>query len=237
VAHSRGRGRVPALDGETMIARVGLAGLGAGSLAPGGSPTGGEYYGAGGSWVNVGGCFFGRESDWPAFQRAYLCSSPYSSCTVPCPSDTCGGGNAAACPGYQAPAAPAPSVQTPAPGPASAPKVVTVEIQTPEGAVSVQMPEDYIPGTADHDLTPARVRIPNIWDSLDPTKQSQFAYRGVARSLPVWISKEWRETLSAAAATPAPAVDPLAAAAEMPFLAFVAIGAACWMLRDKKGKR
>jgi len=147
-----------------------------------------------------------------------------------------------AAPSYSAPAPSAPAPSTPAavgpqPNYSTAPKVVTVEIQTPDGAVSVAMPEEYIPGTADHDLTPARVRIPNIWDSLDPTKTSQFAYRGLARSLPVWISKDWRETLSAAAAPAAPAVDPLAAAAEMPFLAFVAIGAACWMLRDKKGKR
>lgn len=196
-----------------------------------------NYFGPGGSWINNG-CFIGDPADWPSFQRNYLCNLPYTSCPIPCPADTCGGGNAAACPGYVAPSQ---QVATPAaPNPSTSPKVVSVDIQTPEGAATVQMPEDYIPGTADHELTPARVHIPNIWDSLDPTKSSQFDYRGLSRSLPVWISQSWRDTLSDAAAPPAPApasFDPFAAAAEYPFLIYAAIGAAAWLLRDKKGKR
>jgi len=214
-----------------MIARVGL-GDAAFSCAPGYYQPSPDYTACiPNDWMRVPGCWIGPKTDWP----------------LVCPSLSCGGSlcptaQSAPAPSYSAPAPSAPAPSTPAavgpqPNYSTAPKVVTVEIQTPDGAVSVAMPEEYIPGTADHDLTPARVRIPNIWDSLDPTKTSQFAYRGLARSLPVWISKDWRETLSAAAAPAAPAVDPLAAAAEMPFLAFVAIGAACWMLRDKKGKR
>lgn len=227
-----------------------------GSLAPGGSPTGGEYYGAGGRWVNVGGCFFGRAEDWPAFQRMYLCADRYTSCTVPCPADTCGGGNLSACAGYQAPpAAPAAPAPNPAANPPSpytaAPKDTAgtvktspkITVETSEGPV--ELAPEFVPGVSDGSLTPATIRIPNIWDQLDPTKVSQFEYRGTARTLPGWVSDKWRNTLATALAplTPGSAV-PGADAAPVPvdgggvsLLVLVAIGGAAWMMRDKKTTR
>ncbi len=194
-----------------------------------------NYYGPGGSWISNG-CFIGDPADWPSFQRNYLCNLPYTSCPIPCPADTCGGGNAAACPG----GAPAPATPPPSPYSASpdAGKTVTspkITVETSEGPVEISA--DFVPGVSDGALTPAQIRIPNIWDQLDPTKTSQFDYRGLATSLPVWISDRWRETLNTAAgpmAPPAPAGDPIAASSEVPLWVWAAIAAAAWAMRPNK---
>jgi len=48
-----------------------------------------EFFGPGGRWIGNG-CFFGPPEDWPAFQRM-ICKDCYTSCTIPCPEDTCAG--------------------------------------------------------------------------------------------------------------------------------------------------
>jgi len=226
-------------------------GDGPGTLAPGGSPSGGEYYGAGGRWVNVAGCFFGAPEDWPGFQRAYLCSSPYTTCSVPCPSDTCGGGNASACPGYVAPQTPVNQVVNPtAPAPAAKPSTDTagksltspkITVETSEGPIEV--PAEFVPGVSDGALTPARIHIPNIWDSLDPSKVSQFEYRGLATSLPSWVSDRWRQTLAAALGPVTPGSDipggggaPSPVNGEIPVWVWAVIGAAAWAMSENRAR-
>lgn len=34
-------------------------------------------------------------------------------------------------------------------------------------------------------------RLPSLWDLLDPTKASQFTYRGLHTTMPTWISQRW----------------------------------------------
>jgi len=207
-----------------------------------------EYYGPGGRWISNG-CFIGAPEDWPAFQRAYLCNSPYSTCPIPCPSDTCGGGNAAACPGYVAPAqTPASQVVNPtaaasvvaAPAPSQGKSVTspTITVETSNGQIEV--PAEFVPGVSDGALIPARIHIPNIWDSLDPSKVSQFEYRGLATSLPSWISDRWRETLAPTLGPVAPGADapaPVAASGDIPLWVWAAIGAAAWAMREKRTTR
>jgi hypothetical protein len=69
----------------------------------------------------------------------------------------------------------------------------TVVVQTPTGPVTV--PATVVPGVASGTLTPAQIHIPNVWDSLDPSKLSQFEFRGLSLSLPSWISAAFRDSL------------------------------------------
>jgi hypothetical protein len=140
------------------------------------------------------------------------------------------------CGAYAAPAASAPSPSAPAPGqvtpvpatPAPSSQVVTTPAparpadQNSGGAVSlpkitvetsagpVQVSADQVPGVSDLALSPAvnSVRIPNIWDQLDPSQVSQFAYRGLATSLPVFFSPNYRQFLRDQAALTSPSVQP-----------------------------
>jgi hypothetical protein len=71
-------------------------------------------------------------------------------------------------------------------------------VLTPSGPITV--PAAVVP-SASGPLTPAQIRIPSIWDSLDPSKLSQFEYRGLSLSLPSWISAAYRNSLAPATAS------------------------------------
>jgi len=89
----------------------------------------------------------------------------------------------------------------------------------------------------DQSLVPVQVRIPNIWDLLDPTKASQFEYRGLSTSLPVWISLQYRRAqaaAAAAAASPAPAAGSVAG---IPWWVLLAIGGTAYALSDRPKRR
>lgn len=140
------------------------------------------------------------------------------------------------------PAAPTQPVQTSGPNAPPTDQGPPVTIQTPSGPI--QVPAGQVPGVTDQTLTPINITIPNIWDSLDPNKVSQFAYRGLATTLPVWISLAFRQRLAARAAGSgapgAPIVAPPAASGSfLDSLAssggwiWLVILAALLLLRDK----
>jgi hypothetical protein len=114
-----------------------------------------------------------------------------------------------------------------------------ITVETSEGPVEISA--DFVPGVSDGSLVPVQIRIPNVWDSLDPTKVSQFEYRGLSTSLPIWISDRWRKTLATAAGAvtpdsliPGAGGEPVAVDGEIPLWVWAAIGAAAWMMRDKR---
>jgi hypothetical protein len=151
-----------------------------------------------------------------------------------------GGGGSTAVPPSPAPtpAPQLPAAQTApaAPPPPAAPaasKTVPVTVQTDTGQqTTILVPASQTPGTTDQALTPAMVHIPNIWDSLDPTKASQFEYRGLSRTLPPWISPAYRRSLMQAAA-PAPAAGDTGASG-IPWWVWLAIGGTAYALRGKR---
>jgi hypothetical protein len=104
-----------------------------------------------------------------------------------------------------------------------------VTVETPGGPVS--MPAVLLPAVSDVTLTPAMVRIPNIWDSLDPSKISQFAYRGISTSFPVWISQQYRDSLAPASVEAPPMLGP--GPGDIPWWVLVAIVAAMYMFSGR----
>lgn len=209
-------------------------------------------------WIETQ-CYIGPAANWPGY-LANQCSERYAgNCQSLCGPETCAGGNEAACKTSQwstAPVAPvsSPTVTT-APAQAgyiSTPKTVTsdpvktVTVQTADGG-TVEVAASDVPGVEDQALTvPTMVHVPNVWDSLDPTKESQFKFSGgPATALPYWISDAWREKLATAAssgATMTPAGPTAAAAAPagdagVPLLGLALVAGIAWMLRDKKGGR
>lgn len=124
--------------------------------------------------------------------------------------------------------APQPAVTAPA-STTPQPKAVAVTVESANGPMVVS--SDYVPGVADQSLTPVQIRIPNIWDLLDPSAVSQFEYRGLSTSLPVWISRQWRYQQAGGGAS-APAT-----AAANPVWVFVAIGAAAYFLGGATKRR
>ena len=95
-----------------------------------------------------------------------------------------------------------------------------VTVQTPGGPIT--MPAALLPGVTDVTLTPAMVQLPSIWDSLDPSKISQFEYRGISTSFPVWISEQYRDSLA-----PAPDQGAMGPGG-IPWWVFLAIAAAMY---------
>ena len=95
------------------------------------------------------------------------------------------------------------------------------------------MPADLTPGTTDQALTPAMVRIPNIWDSLDPSAVSQFEYRGLSRTFPPWISQAYRRSLLPAVVA-APGAGGDGGALGIPWWVWLAIGGTAYALRGKR---
>jgi len=190
-------------------------------------------------WIRVPGCWIGPAVNWPGVCPTLSCGRELcpTAPAAPAPAPV-----AAYTPAAPAPAPVSPYTATPAESPVSeqgkavvAPKIT---VETSEGPVEISA--DFVPGVSDGSLTPVQIRIPNVWDSLDPSKQSQFEYRGLATSLPVWISDRWRQTLATAAGavtpgSPIPGAggDPVAVDGEIPLWVWAAIGAAAWMMRDK----
>lgn len=155
------------------------------------------------------------------------------------------------CAPWCAPAGPAPS--TPGPSapqvqqnvgapPEQQPQTVTVPKSQPVGvtvesaAGPVVVSSDYVPGNTDQSLVPIQVRIPNIWDLLDPTSASQFEYRGLSTALPSWISLEYRRAQAAKIAGPTPDAGG-AALAGVPWWVWLAIGGAAYAMSDRPAKR
>lgn len=164
------------------------------------------------------------------------CSNPYCSVSPWCAGSqqqVSGGGTSTVVPPApqgQAPVTPPASQTTPAAPPAQLNTGVPVTVQTDSGQSTIMMPAAMTPGTTDQALTPAMVRIPNIWDSLDPTRASQFEYRGLSRTFPPWISEAYRRSLAPRDSTAA-AGD--AGASGIPWWVWLAIGGAAYALRGK----
>ena len=134
-------------------------------------------------------------------------------------------------------ASPVPVVSSPATPtvqqPATQQQQKTVTVETPAGPV--QVPAVVVPGVSDVTLVPTTIRIPNIWDSLDPTKVSQFEFRGRSMTLPVWISAAYRRSLvpTGAAAPGAPtAVAPFSF--DIPGWVWLALLALLWLANRKR---
>ncbi|PJF28490.1 MAG: hypothetical protein CUN53_00115 [Phototrophicales bacterium] len=105
-----------------------------------------------------------------------------------------------------------PTLAPPLPPPPAAPvqviqsgRVVTLDpITTPvqvkrDEPDATPLVQDGTPAT----MVPAAVRLPNIWDRLDPSKPSLLWREGPARALPVWASAQFADSLR-----PVPAADP-----------------------------
>ena len=106
-----------------------------------------------------------------------------------------------------------------------------VTVQTPGGPIT--MPAALLPGVTDVTLTPAMVQLPSIWDSLDPSKISQFEYRGISTSFPVWISEEYRESLAPTPTESAGMIGP----GGIPWWVLLAIAAAIYGFSGKARAR
>lgn len=117
------------------------------------------------------------------------------------------------------------------------PAAVPVTVETIAGPVTVS--SDFVPGNTDQALVPVQVRIPNIWDLLDPTKASQFEYRGLSTALPGWISLEYRRAQAAkiAAAGAPPAGSGGLDLGGVPWWVWLAIGGTAYYLSDRPAKR
>jgi hypothetical protein len=154
-----------------------------------------------------------------------------------------------------APAAPAPApqvvmVQAPAAPPAGSnlvppeqqakpdttPAAAAVGVTVESAAGPVAVSSDLVPGYTDQALVPVQVRIPNIWDLLDPSAVSQFEYRGLSTALPVWISQQYRRQQAAAIApaTTAPADGSIAG---IPWWVWLAIGGTAYAMSGKPARK
>jgi hypothetical protein len=105
----------------------------------------------------------------------------------------------------------------------------TITVQTPAGPV--QVPAASVPEASL--TTPAKISVPNIWDSLDPTKASQFDYRGLSTSIPSWMSASFVASLTPQPA-PAPASIFSAAAGSVPIWVWVLIAGAAIYFGNRK---
>jgi hypothetical protein len=163
--------------------------------------------------------------------RPSFCPPVYAPAAAPAASPSPLLGPAPMAPASAPPPVAQPTQQTPTPAPK--PKPVTVETSTGPVVVS----SDVVPGVADLQLVPAQVRVPNIWDSLDPSKASLFAYRGLQRSLPVWIGRNYRRSLLDASGSAASPAGANASGDGLPWVVWAVILGTAWALRDKHAPR
>ena len=91
--------------------------------------------------------------------------------------------------------APSPSLNVPAPTTSAPPQGPPVTVNTPGGGTAT-VPASEAPTGTDASLSPVSIHVPNIWDSLDPSKVSQFQYRGQALSMPVWMSRQYLDQIT-----------------------------------------
>lgn len=108
--------------------------------------------------------------------------------------------------------------------------IATTTVETSAGPIEV--PAASLPAVSDVTLTPAMVRLPSVWDSLDPSKASPFEYRGISTSFPPWISQEYRDSLA-----PAPAAPEVPQFGGVPWWVWLAIAGALFLFADHKRRR
>jgi hypothetical protein len=105
----------------------------------------------------------------------------------------------------------------------------TITVETPAGPVQVaaaSVPEASL-------TTPAKISVPNIWDSLDPSKASQFDYRGLSTSLAPWMSAAFANSLAPAPAPPASIFAPVMAGSIPIWVWALIVGAAIYFSGKK----